>query len=94
MLHEADESKIITRIYNLGQIMPPPTAKDIVDVVKKYYPDAKINFKPDPKAEIGLSTIPKIIKGDRAEEEWGWRVSYSLEDTVKDFIEEYKKYHI
>ena len=94
MLHDADESRIITRIYNLGQIIPPPSTKDIVNVVKKYYPDAKLNFKPDPKADVGLSTIPKIISGDRAAEEWGWRVSYSLEDTERDFIEEYKKSHI
>ncbi len=91
LLHDADQRKIITRVYNLGQIMPPPTARDLVQVVKRYYPDAKINFKPDPNAAIGLATIPKIIKGDQAEKEWGWRVTYSLEDTVKDFIEEFKK---
>jgi threonine 3-dehydrogenase len=91
MLHDADESRVITRVYNLGQIMPPPTARDVVDVVKKYYPDARINFKPDPDAAVGLATIPKIIKGDEAEKEWGWRVAYSLEDTVRDFIEEFKK---
>lgn len=91
LLYDADENKIKTRVYNLGQIMPPPTAKDLVNTVKKYYPDAKIHFKPDPNATIGLATIPKIIKGDQAEKEWGWRVTYSLEETVKDFIEEYKK---
>ena len=90
-LHDAEESKINTRVYNLGQIMPPPTAKDLVDVVKRYYPDAKIRFKPDPDAAIGLATIPKIIRGDQAEKEWGWRITYSLEDTVRDFIEEYKQ---
>mgnify|MGYP006312047519 CR=1 FL=1 len=57
--------------------------------VLKYYPDARIRFKPDPEADIGLSTIPKVIESGRAEKEWGWSVSYSLEDTVKDFIQEY-----
>jgi nucleoside-diphosphate-sugar epimerase len=38
-----------------------------------------------------LATIPKIIGADEAEKEWGWRVTYSLEDTVTDFIEEFKK---
>jgi threonine 3-dehydrogenase len=91
MLCDAEESNLLTRVYNLGQIMPPPTAKDVVNEVKKYYPEAKINFKPDPETAIGLKTIPRIIKGEKAEKEWGWKVTYSLEDTVKDFIEDYTK---
>ena len=91
MLCDVEEGKLLTRVYNLGQIMPPPTAADVLNEVKKYYPDAQIEFKPDPNAAVGLKTIPKIIKGDAAEKEWGWRVSYSLEDTVKDFIKEYKE---
>jgi nucleoside-diphosphate-sugar epimerase len=91
LLSDADENTLATRVYNVGQIMPPPLAKDIADAVKKYYPDARINFKPDPDAAGVLKSIPRAIKGDVAEREWGWRVGYSLEDTVKDFIEEFKK---
>ena len=91
MLYDADEGRLSTRVYNVGQIMPPPTAKEIVDIVKRYYPDARINFKPDPNTAIGLSTIPRIIKGDAAQREWGWLPTYSIEETVRDFIEEYKK---
>lgn len=90
MLYDAPEEKIKTRVYNLGQITPPPTAKDLVDTVKKYYPHAKIVFKPDPKALNVLKTIPRVIKADAAEQEWGWRITYSLEETVKDFIKEFK----
>ena len=91
MLHDTDEGRLATRVYNVGQIMPPPTAKEIVDIVKRYYPDARIGFKPDPNAAVGLATIPRIIRGDAAEKEWGWRPTYSIEETVRDFIEEYKK---
>jgi threonine 3-dehydrogenase len=91
LLYDAEESKLIKRVYNLGQITPPPTAKEVVDMVKQYYPDARINFKPDPNAVNVLKTIPRIIKGDNAEQEWGWRIEYSLDDTVKDFIAEFKK---
>jgi threonine 3-dehydrogenase len=91
MLSDAPEHKIKTRVYNLGQITPPPTAKDIVDEVKKYYPEAQISFKPDPRALSVLNTIPRIIRADAAESEWGWRIEYSLEETVKDFIREYRK---
>jgi len=91
MLCDAESSKLTTRVYNVGQILPPPTAQDVLNETMKYYPDAKISFKPAPDAAVGLATIPRIITGDAAEKEWGWHVGYSLEEAVKDFIEEYKK---
>jgi threonine 3-dehydrogenase len=91
MLYDADETRLVTRVYNLGQITPPPTARDVVEEVKKHYPDARIGFTVDSGAEVGLATIPKVISGERAEEEWGWKVTYSLSETVADFIKEYKK---
>ena len=90
LLCDAEESKLIKRVYNLGQITPPPTAEDVVDAVRQYYPDARIAFKPDPNAVKVIKTIPRIIKGDAAEQEWGWKIEYSLNETVKDFIVEFK----
>lgn len=91
MLNDAPQEKIKTRIYNVGQISPPPTAKDLVDAVKRFYPEARINFRPDPAIVNILRTIPKVIEGEKAKEEWGWHISYSLEDMVNDFIENYPK---
>jgi threonine 3-dehydrogenase len=90
MLYDAPEEKIKTRVYNVGQIMPPPTARDLAAIVKGYFPDARISFKPDPNAVAVLQMIPRIIKGDRAEQEWGWAVSYSIEETVKDFMADFR----
>lgn len=90
-LNDAPEEKIITRMYHVGQITPPPSAKDLVNTVKKYYPEARITFKPDPAVTEILETIPRVIKADEAEAEWGWHLSYSVEDTVRDFIDEFKK---
>ena len=91
MLYDAPEEKMRTRMYNMGQISPPPTAKELVDTVKSYYPGARITFKPDPNLMPIIKTIPRVFKGDNAEAEWGWKFSYSLNDMVKDFIEEVKK---
>jgi len=91
LLCDAPESILKCRVYNLGQITPPPTAKELVDMVRRHYPDARINFKPDPNSVNVIKTIPRIIKGDQAQKEWGWSIRYSLEETVADFIEEYKK---
>lgn len=86
MLYHAPEDGLVTRIYNVGQMMPPPRAGDIVNEVRKYYPDAQITFKPDPGFTEVAKNTPREIKGDEAQREWGWSVRYSLEDAVKDFI--------
>lgn len=87
-LYEANEADIKTRVYNLGQITPSPTAKELADIVKEYVPDAKITFKPDPRAIEVLKTVPKKIDGSNAEREWGWKIMYSAEEAVKDFLGE------
>ncbi len=90
-LYEAPEEKIHTRMYNVGQITPPPTAKELVAAIKQFYPEAKITFKPDPAVMEILKTIPRVITADEAAAEWGWHISYSLTDTVRDFIDEFKR---
>ncbi len=91
MLADAPESQLKTRIYGVGQIMPAPTAIELVHEVKKYYPDAQVTFRPTPAAMKILENIPRYITGDCAQAEWGWKPSYSLELMVSDFIWEFKK---
>lgn len=91
-LYEADSSVLKSRIYNLGQIIPSPTAKELADIVKTHIPDANITFNPDPKAVEVLKTVPKKIDGSNAEREWGWVITYSAEEMVKDFLEEIDKH--
>lgn len=86
MLYHAPEDRLVTRVYNVGQISPPPSTADIVNMVRKYYPNAQITFKPDPRFTEVVKSTPKEIKADEARNEWGWNISYSLEDSVKDFI--------
>jgi threonine 3-dehydrogenase len=86
LLNKAPEDGLKTRIYNVGQIMPPPTALDLVNAVRKHFPEAKISFNPDPVTTEVSKNTPREIRCDEAEKEWGWRVSYSLDEMVKDFI--------
>ncbi|MGO9120373.1 MAG: NAD-dependent epimerase/dehydratase family protein [Desulfomonilaceae bacterium] len=86
MLNNAPEDGLVTRIYNVGQIMPPPRTLDLVNAVRKHYPEAKISFNPDPLTTEVNKNTPREIRCDEAQKEWGWYVSYSLDDMVKDFI--------
>ena len=89
-LFEADESKIRTRVYNVGQITPSPTAGDLLEEIAKHFPKASISFKPDPKAMEVLKTIPRQLEDQNARKEWGWTLRYGLKEMIDDFIKEFK----
>ncbi|MFH1034794.1 MAG: NAD-dependent epimerase/dehydratase family protein [Pseudomonadota bacterium] len=85
-LFEARESAVKTRVYNLGQITPSPTAGELAAMVKRHFPGAEITFQPDPKAMDVLQSIPRRIDGSNAQREWGWEIAYQAEEMVADFI--------
>jgi nucleoside-diphosphate-sugar epimerase len=88
-LFEADENKIKTRIYNVGQITPSPTAGDLLEEIKRHFPSAQITFKPDPKAMDILRSIPQKLDDQNARAEWDWSIHYGLKEMVEDFIKEF-----
>lgn len=82
-----------SRIYNLASIIPSPRAKDIVDAVKKYVPNAKITFKPDPKTTEIVKSWPRDLDITRAQNELGWKPKYSsLDALVGDFVNEVRRH--
>jgi threonine 3-dehydrogenase len=88
-LFEADENKIKTRVYNVGQILPSPTAGDLLEEIKKHIPKVSVTFNPDPKAMEANKTLPKQMSFGEAQSEWGWSIRYGLKETVEDFIKEF-----
>jgi len=91
LLYEADASRIETRNYNLGQITPSPTARELADIVRTHVPEAEITFKPDPRAVEVIQSIPARIDGSNARKEWDWEILYGAEEMVKDFLYELKR---
>jgi len=86
-LSETPAEKIKTVVYNIvwGKIK----AGQLAEIIKRYVPDAKIIFKPDPWTVKHLARYKSMeIDDSRAREEWGWKPEYSPERMVKDFIEE------
>ncbi len=88
-LSEADGSKIKTRVYNVGQITPSPTAGELLEEIGKHFPKVSISFKPDPKAMEVLQTIPRQLDDQNARKEWGCTIRYGLKEMVDDFIKEF-----
>ncbi len=87
-LFEAEEDKIKTRVYCVGQITPSPTGRDLLEEIRKHFPKVSITFKPDPKAMEVLQSIPKQLDDTNARHEWGWSLKYGLKELVEDFVKE------
>ena len=85
MLYRASEAK--TRIYNINGILP--SAKEIMDKVRTYLPDAPLNFAKD-LAGPPLA-IPLSYDDTSASEELGWEMKYDLDAMIADFILEVQR---
>jgi len=79
--------QVKTRIYNINGILP--SARDIMDRVKAYIPDAPLSFAKYLTAPA--LAIPLTYDDTKASEELGWEMKYDLDTMVKDFIEEVQR---
>lgn len=85
-LYEADSKRLRRRVYNIAGFSP--SAREVVDEIKKHLPKAAIEFKPIPEMVEVVHSWPKYVDESKAFEEWGWKTKYFLKETVKDFIGE------
>ena len=74
--------------YVLTGITPTPSAGDLADVVRAKIPGAQIKFEPDPELQPILDDISKRVDDTKAQQEWGWKPEYDLEQSVDEFLKE------
>lgn len=85
-LRHADGDKLTERVYNLyGMSM---TAQGLVDAIKKHIPDASIDFKPDTEMIRLVENLPARLDDSLARKDWSWAPRYSLDEAVRDFIQD------
>jgi threonine 3-dehydrogenase len=89
-LYHADNARLKRRVYCIGGFSP--TAREIVDAVKKIVPKADLKFKPDREMTEIVRSWPRFVDETRAHEEWGWKTRYLLNESVKDFVEQLQKH--
>ena len=87
-LMEAPVEKIKIRSgYNLGGISFSP--KEIAEAIKKEIPNFEITYKPDFRQKIAESW-PSSIEDVAAQQDWGWRMKFDLDEMTKDMIKNLK----
>ena len=87
-LEQAKEESLTRRVYNIEGFSP--TALELASTVKKYQPDARIEFHPDPKMVEIAHSWPGELDGSCARKDWGWETKYTLDEAVRDFIDEFQ----
>lgn len=91
-LEQADENSLKRRVYNIEGFAP--TAIELANAVKKYIPDARIEFHPVPEMVDIVHSWGQEIDGSCAREDWGWETRYTLDGMIEDFIEEFRKKYL
>ena len=87
-LKDVDEARLHRRVYCIKGFSMP--AKEMADTVRKYIPDAKIEFLADETVVKLVGDMPKKVDDTRAREDWGWKPEYDWDKAVRDFIAEIK----
>ncbi len=74
--------------YNLAAFSFSP--EQIATAIQKYLPDFQISYAPDFRQQIAESW-PQSIDDSFARNDWGWAPQFSLEQMVKDMLENIAK---
>lgn len=82
---EAPAEKVKLRTsYNIAAFSFDP--EKIAEAIRRHIPDFQISYSPDHRDQIAQGW-PASIDDTEAREGWGWRADFSLEDMVKDMLE-------
>jgi nucleoside-diphosphate-sugar epimerase len=92
-LSRAEPERIRTRIYNIAGISPAYSAQELVEVVERRIPGARLTFRPNPLVLELLRELGVLqISDECARTEWGWQPAYPLEAMVGDFIADFERH--
>lgn len=81
---ETDNKRLTLRFYNIQGMSF--SAQELADVIKKYIPEFRAYFRPDPVRQRIADSWPKRIDDSMARRDWGWRPEWDLEKMAADMI--------
>ncbi|MGO9117216.1 MAG: NAD-dependent epimerase/dehydratase family protein [Desulfomonilaceae bacterium] len=92
LLAEAEKSRLSATAYNIAGIKPTYSAGQLVQAVQRELPQADLFFAPDAHIMSLVTELAQMrINDDRACRDWGWAITYGLDEMVKDFINEFQQ---
>jgi threonine 3-dehydrogenase len=83
-LARADRERLSTCVYNVGAFNP--TAGQIAARVRRAFPDAKIDYEPDPVRSHIVASWPEDVDDARARRDWGWTPAYDWDRAFDEYL--------
>ncbi len=87
-LNDADESRLTRRVYN--GMSYTVTARQVVEIAKKYVPDADLTFDINEgmMEKIRTLSLNRRMDLEPAIQDWDYAPSYDLDRTMQDYMSE------
>jgi len=71
-------------VYNIGAFSV--SAKDFYNIIKKYFPHAVVNFKPDELRQKIVDSWPADVDDSLARKEWKWTPRYDFKRAFEEYL--------
>jgi threonine 3-dehydrogenase len=90
VIADAPISTMKTLNYNVGGLVPTPSAKEVEEAMRQHIPSAVVTYNPDPAImRYYAGAKVEVFDDTCARQEWGWEPQFgSLAQIVPDFISE------
>ena len=83
-LESVPAKRLTALVYNIGSFSV--SAKGFYDVIKKAFPDAKVNFKPDALRQKIVDSWPADVDDTLARREWDWAPEYDFKRSFEEYL--------
>jgi nucleoside-diphosphate-sugar epimerase len=83
-LAEADQSSLSQVVYNLASFAP--TAGEIAELTKQFFPDAEIAFEPDEQRQAIVDSWPADLDCSASAPDWGFQPTYSFRRAFAEYL--------
>lgn len=84
MLAEAPAEYLSQRVYNIGAFAP--TAEEIAAIVRRYFPDAVIEYDVDERRQAIVDSWCADVDDSAARRDWGWQPEYDFERAFAEYL--------
>lgn len=84
MLMDAPRENLTTNVYNVAAFAI--TAEDFRQRALSAFPDANINFEPNPRRQGIVDSWPEDVDDTRARADWGWQPDYDVNRFFDDYF--------
>ncbi len=84
VLESAPHDKLTAHVYNIASFNP--SAEEILEMVRRAFPDAQVTFQPDLKRQRIVDSWPADQNDEAARRDWGWLPDYDQARAFDEYL--------